>query len=92
MAVPTSANLLPQVSHYTPDAICNIGCGVSNLVIENLISFFLMAQQLDRINIYECAEVHCASSLRLNLFATYVKDILSTEHKKYSNRDIEFVS
>ena len=91
MAVPTSANLLPQVSHYTPDAICNIGCGVSNLVIENLISFLLYGTAV-RLDVYECAEVHCASSLRLNLFATYVKDILSTEHKKYSNRGIEFVS
>ena len=45
-----------------------------------------------RPKVYECAEVHCASSLRLNPFATYVKDILSTEHKKYSSRGIEFVS
>ena len=48
MAVPPSANLLPQVSHYPPDAICNIGCGVSNLVIENLISFVFMTQWLDQ--------------------------------------------
>ena len=67
MAVPPSANLLPQVSHYAPDAICNIGCGVSNLVIENLISFVFMTQWIDvrpDADVYDCAEVHCASSPR----------------------------
>ena len=65
MAVPPSANLLPQVSHYPPDAICNSGCGVSNLVIENLISFVFMTQWIDvRPDVYDCAEVHCASSPR----------------------------
>lgn len=74
MAVPPSANLLPQVSHYPPDAICNIGCGVSNLVIENLISFVFMTQWLDQMS--ECSKVNSASSPCLNPFSTYVKDIL----------------
>ena len=37
MAVPPSANLLPQVSHYAPDAICNSGCGILNFCLLHVI-------------------------------------------------------